>query len=79
MKEVLGVQTLTFDVGDGFFVDIVTDNPHKEYDAWLYHKDYGVKQLMFGGTFEQNRYKDFLNLVEVNLDGYEHDYWLDVR
>ena len=46
MKEVLGVQTQTFDAGNGFFVDIVTDNPHKEYDAWLYHKDYGVKQII---------------------------------
>ena len=74
LKEVLGVQIQTFAADDGFFVDIVIDNPKKMYDAWIYHEDYGIKEYMFGSAFEQNRYGEFFELVCANVEDYKETY-----
>lgn len=33
----------TYDIGDGFYVDIVLDRETQMYDYWLYNKDYDIK------------------------------------
>ena len=61
-------QTITFEIENepGFMVDIVENA--NEYEAWLYHKDYGVKSLMFGSEKKQHNGKaDFCDMVEANL------------
>lgn len=76
------IKTITFEVNNepGFFVDIVEDKV--EYGAWLYHKDYGIKQFMFGSIKNQHpNIDDFIDMVEANLDnqdyvnGYKDDYF----
>ena len=68
MKEVLGVQTQTFTVGDGFLVDIIVDALNEMYEAWIYHRDYGIKELMFGCEWKQNCYKEFFDTVDFAAD-----------
>lgn len=63
-------QTITFALDihsvPGFMVDIV-ETP-TEYEAWLYHKDYGIKELMFGTNKTQHKDRaDFCEMVENNL------------
>lgn len=74
MKETLGVQTQTFTVGDGFLVDIIVDALNEMYEAWIYHRDYGIKELMFGCEWKQNCYKEFFDTVDLAVDDYKHYY-----
>jgi hypothetical protein len=59
-------------IEEGFRLDI-TDNG-KVYDAFLYHKQYGTKSLMFGCPKEQQSYDDFLEIVRCNILEYIPDY-----
>ena len=44
----------------GFYVDITTTEKFGKYfDAFLYHKDYCLKMLMFGIACGQYSYEDF--------------------
>lgn len=49
-----------------------------DYEAWLQHKDYGIKMFMFGEPVEQQCLECFLNAVGNTLDEaieiYENDY-----
>ena len=81
MKAATEIKTITFHVNHepGFYVDIVTDS--KLYHAWLYHKDYGIKQYMFGSKKEDfKNIEDFIDIVQANLDNqcytlnYKDDY-----
>lgn len=45
-----------------------------EYEAWLQHKDYGVKDLMFGAMKEQTSLDEFVTAVENELDKYIETY-----
>ena len=73
LKEVKrSIKTYTFRAfGESFKVDIETTR--KEYSAWLYSDQYGVKSLMFGflkkqpHSGEKTSYYDFLEMVENNL------------
>ena len=65
MKETLGVQTQTFTVGDGFLVDIIVDALNEMYEAWIYHRDYGIKELMYG---------EFFDTVDLAVEDYKHYY-----
>lgn len=65
MKE---IKTKTYPLDKGFFLDIVTRC--KKYKAWLYHKDYGNKYLMFEMLKEQQTYEQFLEIVELNAPDY---------
>lgn len=75
--KILNIKTTTYDVGDGFRVDIVQDGKH--FDAYIFHQDYGIKTHMFGvatGTVDE-----FVSLVEGSLEEdkaiYEEDYMND--
>lgn len=53
----------------GFYVDIVDDDT---LEAWLYHENYGIKELMFGE--DGTSILDFKDLVEINLPSYIESY-----
>ena len=62
----------TFGYDDGFRMDIViTEN---NYEGWIYHKDYGVKKLMFGLPKSQQTYDEALEIFSYNVDEYIESY-----
>lgn len=62
MKKII-TETTTYDVGDGFRIDVVHEGIH--FDGWIYHEDYGIKSHMFGTTV--NSVNEFLEMVDVKL------------
>ena len=66
------IKTETYQINGGFMIDIVTTD--EEYDAFLYHKKNGIKSMMFGGLKKQQSYKEFLELVEANVEDYIPNY-----
>lgn len=64
------ISTTTYQDGD-FCIDIVAF-PENYYEAWIYKKDIGVKDLMFG--MHEESYDLFLDIVDVNLEEYEESY-----
>lgn len=69
MKE---IKTKTYPLDQGFFVDITTTC--KTYQAWLYHKEYSFKYLMFEVPKKQQDYDIFLDIVEANVQEYIDQY-----
>lgn len=80
MKEI-NMVTFTFDMGDGWMMDIASyDNGNTYWEAWIYHRNYGVKSLMFGCE-KQKTCQDldaFIEMAEVNFNDhktlYEEEY-----
>lgn len=68
--------TTTYDMGDGFRVDIMEADDNY-YEAWIYHENYGQKDLMFGSA-EIANLGHFVEMVEANFHDYRRDYFLDV-
>ena len=78
MKKITTTPTLeTLGKGD-FRVDIQLDTKTSTYYAWLYHKDYCIKEMMFGCCPKTDGGADplsvFERLVEGNLDVYIRSY-----
>ena len=71
MKRIDSLKTTTYEDGD-FLIDIV--ETADVYEAWLYRKDYGVKDLMFGMLKKDYSEDRFLNFVIVNLEWHEEFY-----
>lgn len=75
MKELKEIKTVTYQVTNEFYVDIVTGLEPYTTDCWLYNKHYDVKMYMFG------LYKENLNKVKEivvnNVDEYIWDYERD--
>ena len=63
----------TYSADDGYMVDIqeVCCLDKDEYEAWLYHQDYGIKTLMFAMPVEQQSLEEFVEIVERNVDGHK--------
>lgn len=57
----------TYDVGAGYFVEIVI-TPDKVFEAWMFHERYGVKSLMFGAESDKFDIGEFLEIVEANIE-----------
>ena len=57
---------------DGYMVDIVTTP--ELFEAYLYHKNYGTKEHMFGLLKDDIDYNSFLLIVIGNLSFYISDY-----
>lgn len=74
MKEITRFSTITYETNDKFIVEIETDRVEQVYNAYLRHLDYGDKMFMFGMPIGQQRYGEFLDIVECNLDDYIPDY-----
>lgn len=62
MKKI-NIKTITYSVGNGFLVDVQIDK--NSIEAYIWHKEFGIKMLMFGVTDESLDY--FLKMVEANL------------
>lgn len=50
---------------DGFMVDIVTLSD--TFEAYIYHKDYGTKNLMFEISKDGIDYDSFVSMVNNNM------------
>jgi hypothetical protein len=42
------LDTKLFDVGDGFYIEVSKDIFNNSFSAYIFHKDYGVKSLVYG-------------------------------
>ena len=67
--------------GTTFHVDIVLNNgQHPAYEAWLYHDNSGLKEMMFGSAVYQEYRNEvttldtFIELVIANLESYVLSY-----
>ena len=67
------IKTVTYDYDDDYRIDIVS-LPEEGREAWLYHKGYGIKQLMFGDDFSVRNDDDFLLMVQINAKHCIADY-----
>lgn len=56
-------ETKTYDIGDGFRMDIVFYPEASGVEAFIYHEDYGVKSLVCGATIGDG--EDFANFFTV--------------
>ena len=54
----------------GYIIEVIDLIDEDVYEAWLSHKDYGVKSLMFGLLKKDVSYEEMLGIVEENLDEY---------
>lgn len=52
---------------DGFKVDIVV-NEEDFVEFWLYHKDYAVKEFLFGVLKESDSVEDYVDLMLSNIE-----------
>lgn len=69
-------QTSTFKLGEGFLLDITCNaerDPCPEYEAWLWHKNYGVKELLYGANQE---YDDFIDTALYYAEDFK-DYYAE--
>ena len=72
--------TTTYNYDGKYLVDIIVKKDEQCYEAWLYNKDYGVKDLMFGVPMDENTKseREFLTLVLNNIQEhinlYEEEY-----
>ena len=64
---------------NGFCADIVDDD--KQYSAWIYHKDYGIKLFMFAVDNPRETLESFTELVKSSFENYveqyKEDYMMD--
>ena len=77
MKELKSIKTRTFQSGN-YIIDIIE---YKDsFDAYIHHKAYGVKDLMFGSPKQQHTldgqeyavdFDYFRDMVEANLPEYK--------
>ncbi len=70
MKKLKDVTITTYQYDDNFLIDIVKDDKDGTYEAWIYHRAYGIKSMMFGVSSETNTIEMFLTLVEANAEEY---------
>lgn len=75
--EKTNIKTETYQVNEDYLIDVVT--LESSYEAWFYHKDYGIKYLIFDCSRELRSYEEVLHLVEAgDLEGhiqfYEDEY-----
>lgn len=56
-----------YQVDDDRYIDIVTNNLERTYEAYIYNADEGTKELLFGMPIEQQSYDEFLAIVKANI------------
>lgn len=62
--------TETYEIRDGFRIDITHEEDGYKF-AWIYHKDFGIKNGMFG---MQMKIEEFIYVVYKQIDEYIEDY-----
>lgn len=71
------IKTTTYNYDGNFYVDTVEQGNLIEF--WLYHKDYGRKNLMFG--IDKKHIEDIESIILANIDKsialYKIDYMQD--
>lgn len=70
------ISSTTYKIGEGFLLDIVCNaesDPYPLYQAWFWHKDYGIKEFLFGS------YQDHEDFIETALHYAEDfkDYYVE--
>lgn len=68
MKKMKDVDITTYQYDDNYLIDIVKNDKEGTYEAWIYHRAYGVKSMMFGVLSETNTIEFFLAMVEANAE-----------
>lgn len=58
------INTLTYDMGNGYFMDIVTTG--KGIEEWIYHKNYGLKEFIW--STENISLSAFIIISEENFN-----------
>ena len=70
------VTSTTYKIGGGYLLDIACNaerDPCPEYEAWFWHKDYGVKELLYGANQE---YDDFIETALYYAEDFK-DYYAE--
>ena len=78
MEKVKTMTTETYTYGGGFLIDVVTETVKDGslmWSAWIYHEDYGVKDLVFGVSSYYDTEEGFLEKVENVLPQHIGWYW----
>ena len=70
----ISTATYSYDPGREWLIDIVTDEEEKTYTAFLYHRNYGIKEMMFGVYMKDTSLEDFIDDVRLNADDYIAQY-----
>ncbi len=61
----------TYEIGNGYYVNVDTDLQKTEYGVWLYHINYGIKMYMFGELFENiPDIQELEGMIEANVENY---------
>ena len=66
--------TETYCDDNGYIVDIVSINMGTEYEAWIYHKDYGVKSFMYGMMSTDITKAEFTEMALAQYVDYVYEY-----
>ena len=83
IKPITTISTETYDVGDGFLVDIVSNDRinHPMWEGWIYHESVGVKQFIEGSMKETTTHDEavrlFTEFVDEDIDLYKEEYMQD--
>lgn len=62
--------TESYEDNDGYIVDIVSLDMGAKFEAWIYHKDYGIKMFMFGIEANSMMRSEFTDLALNQYKGY---------
>lgn len=73
MTEIREIKTWTYDMGDGYRVDIVGDYAKGTYEAWVYHTDYSKKIHMFGVGILSTSYEELMRMADINHYDYREE------
>lgn len=64
----------TYEYENKICVDIV-ETPD-DFEAWIYDKDYGIKELMWGEPKNKQTFEGFKKLVSANIKNYIGNYYM---
>ena len=68
-------QIESYEDENGYVVDIVSVDLGHEYEAWLYHRECGIKEFMFSVASKTTMSKaDFTDMALSEYEDYIEDY-----
>lgn len=73
MKEAKYISITTYDVGDGFLLDEQYNSNEDLLEYWIYHKDYGIKEHVYGIHKSTGLSFDTRN-IDRYKETYRHDH-----
>lgn len=66
------ITTTVCEMPDGFMIDIIEQD--NRFEAYLYHKSYGIKSFMYGLLKSDADKAAFIENVECNFNEYKEMY-----